>query len=123
MISKKWRLKEKAPQEFVKKYADYSLIVSQLLFDRGLLTKGQINRFLNPDYIEDLYDPFLLQGMKKAVKRIKEAVEKKEKIAIFGDYDADGVTSTVLLVETFERMGLDVVSYILVFFYFHNPCS
>ncbi len=112
MISKKWRLKEKAPQEFIKKYTEYAPVVQQLLFSRGLITKKEIEKFLNPDYIEDLYDPFLLQGMKKAVARIKKAVEKKEKVAIFGDYDADGVTSSVLLVETFERLGLEVISYI-----------
>lgn len=112
MKHKNWQLKEKAPLNFIKKYSEYPSVVAQLLFSRGLKIEKEIEAFLNPNYVKDLHNPFLLQGMKEAVKRIKKAVEQKEKIAIYGDYDADGVTSSVLLVETFEQLGLEVISYI-----------
>ncbi|MDD5213514.1 MAG: single-stranded-DNA-specific exonuclease RecJ [Candidatus Gracilibacteria bacterium] len=58
--------------------------------------------------IDDLYDPYLLADMGKAVERIKEAVEAKERIVIFGDYDVDGVTSTSILVHFFKKIGANI---------------
>lgn len=67
-------------------------------------------RFENPEHIErgmdDLYDPYLLTDMDKAVNRIKIAAEKKQKVIIFGDYDVDGVTSTSLLVHILTKLGI-----------------
>jgi len=101
-----WRLKPKAPPEFIKKFPEYSSLVIQLLYNRGLKTQEQIDEFFNPDYQEDFHSPFLLKGMKKAVKRILEAVNKKEKIVIYGDFDADGVCSSAILFLTLKTLGL-----------------
>jgi single-stranded-DNA-specific exonuclease len=103
----RWQLKPKAPDKFLKQFPEYSPLIIQLLYNRGLKTQKQIDEFFNPDYQEDLHSPFLLKGMKKAVKRILQAVERKEKIVIYGDYDADGVCSTAILFLTLQALGMD----------------
>jgi single-stranded-DNA-specific exonuclease len=79
--------------------------VRQLLFDRELTTQQAIDEFFNPDYADDLHDPYLMLGMQKAVKAIKKAIDNKKKILVFGDYDADGICSTVIIKETLEKIG------------------
>ncbi|MFC1700899.1 single-stranded-DNA-specific exonuclease RecJ [Patescibacteria group bacterium] len=101
----KWILKSKAPEEFAKKFPEYSSLIIQLLYDRGLKTQKQIDEFFNPDYEQDFHDPFLLKDMGKAVKRIRKAIRKKEKILILGDYDADGVCSSAILYLTLKHLG------------------
>ncbi|MDN6626940.1 MAG: single-stranded-DNA-specific exonuclease RecJ, partial [Pisciglobus halotolerans] len=61
---------------------------------------------------ESLHNPYLMHDMNKAVKRIREAVENNEKITVYGDYDADGVTSTTILLETLELLGVNANFYI-----------
>ncbi len=103
----RWRLKEKAPEEFFKQFPEFSEITLQLLWDRGLKTQSQIDEFFNPDYEQDLHDPFLLSGMEKAVRRIFQAAKKKEPIAIFADYDADGVCGAVILETALQILGIE----------------
>ncbi len=103
-----WKIKPKIPDGFIKKFPEYQPIVLQLLYNRGLITQEQIDEFFNPDYGEDLHDPFLMLGMKQAVKRIFEAIKKQEKVAIFGDYDADGVCGTVILKTILEELGANL---------------
>ena len=100
-----WKIKPKASSAFFKQFPEYSSLVSQLLYNRGLKTQQQIDEFFNPDYGEDLHDPFLLKGMEKTVKRIFQAVEKQEKIVIYADYDVDGVCSGVILFSTLQSLG------------------
>ena len=76
----------------------------QILFRRGLRDGASISHFLNPR-IEDLHDPFLLRDMDRAVERIQTAALRAEKIEIHGDYDVDGVTSTVVLYKALEMIG------------------
>ncbi|MBR5805020.1 MAG: single-stranded-DNA-specific exonuclease RecJ [Clostridia bacterium] len=76
----------------------------RLLFDRGITTREQYDRFLNPSF-EDLYDPALLPDMGKAVRRIRQAVEKGENIIVYGDYDADGTCATAILIKQLRKMG------------------
>ncbi len=103
----KWKVKPRVPASFLKQFPEYSPLVGQLLYNRGLKSQAQIDEFFNPDFLEDLHDPFLLKGMKKAVKRVLRAVEKEEKIIIYGDYDADGVCATAILFLTLKSLGFE----------------
>lgn len=83
-----------------------------LLHQRDLYEDKEINQFLDPTY-DDLNDPFLLPNVKQAVKRIFQAVEKKEKVVIYGDYDADGVTATSILWDfLYRQLNLEVLPFI-----------
>ena len=86
-------------------------IVARLLCQRGLSDPDLAARFLKPA-LDQLHDPFLLADMPVAVDRILAAVARKERIAIHGDYDVDGVTSTVILRRALELLGGDVVHFI-----------
>jgi single-stranded-DNA-specific exonuclease len=103
---KKWQLKPKAPSAFFKQFPEFSPLIVQLLYNRNLKTQQQIDEFFNPDYQEDIYDPFLLKGIKKAVKRILEAITKEEKIVVYGDFDADGVCATAIIFLTLQALGV-----------------
>jgi single-stranded-DNA-specific exonuclease len=84
-----------------------SLLISSILYRRNILNAQDICYFLEED-LTLLHNPFLFLDMEKAVGRIRLAIEKKEKIFIFGDRDVDGITSTTLLVETLQEFGADV---------------
>ena len=88
-----------------------SPIIARLLCIRGLGELEQARRFLVPS-LDDLHDPFRLADMTVAVERIRGAVARKERIAIHGDYDVDGVTSTVILRRALEMLGADVTHFI-----------
>lgn len=79
-------------------------LVSKLLVIRGIDTPEKAHNFLQPGP-EQFYDPFLLDGMEKSVHRIRQAIERKEPICIYGDYDADGVSSTSLMVHLLRQLG------------------
>ncbi|MES1260392.1 MAG: DHH family phosphoesterase, partial [Acidobacteriota bacterium] len=79
---------------------------ARLLWSRGYRDPERATRFLNPR-LEDLHDPFLLRDMDQAVARIRAAVANREPIEIHGDYDVDGVTSTVVLKKALEIVGAD----------------
>ncbi|MCM3725254.1 single-stranded-DNA-specific exonuclease RecJ [Neobacillus cucumis] len=85
-------------------------LVASLLVNRGLNTVESARYFLFGK--DEFHDPFLLKGMETAVKRIREAIEKQEPILIFGDYDADGVSSTSVLMITLRDLGANVQFYI-----------
>ncbi len=86
-------------------------IVARLLCQRGFDDPEQASRFLNPT-LEHLHDPMALADMRPAVDRILAAIARKERVAIHGDYDVDGVTSTVILRRALELLGADVVHFI-----------
>lgn len=86
-------------------------ILASLLSARGINTAEEADRFLHPA-LDDLTEPFLIKDMTKAVERIYTAVMNKEKILIFGDFDADGVTSTALFSDFLEYCDADVSWYI-----------
>src|SRR5215813_8668126 len=86
-------------------------IVARLLCQRGFSDPEIAGRFLNPS-LEHLHDPGRLADMMKAVERIERAIANKERIAIHGDYDVDGITSTVILRRALELLGADVVHFI-----------
>ena len=83
-----------------------SPLIAALLIARGYDTRETAHKFLNPSY-DDLHEPFLLHGMTEAVKRIFQAIDNREKILIWGDYDVDGTTGTVLLRKTLKMLGAD----------------
>ena len=86
-------------------------LVATLLVNRGLDDVEAARSFL---YVKKqmFHDPFLLKDMDKTVHRIQEAIHHGEKIRIFGDYDADGVTSTTVMMTTLKRLGAHVDFYI-----------
>ncbi|EKE18904.1 MAG: hypothetical protein ACD_9C00201G0002 [uncultured bacterium] len=87
-------------------------LVAKILFSRGLQSEKELQQFISPNYETDFIDPFLFHDMEKVVERIEQAREKKEKVVIFGDYDADGITASAILKETFDELGIDSFVYI-----------
>lgn len=88
-----------------------SQVVAQLLINRGIHTTEQGRLFLSSE-LTSLHRPSLFKDMNKAVNRINKAVEAGEKILVYGDYDADGLTATALLVKVFRELGRDVDFYV-----------
>ncbi|RMG80512.1 MAG: single-stranded-DNA-specific exonuclease RecJ, partial [Chloroflexi bacterium] len=110
MLTKKWQLADPMPSELVRRYKGMSAILAQVLYNRGFHTPEEATKFLSIRKLER--NPFQMKGVAKAVSRIRQAIKKKEKIAIYGDYDADGVTSTALMVQTLRAFDADVMAYI-----------
>lgn len=98
----KWILNKKIPDEIVDLFPEINSKVLQILYNRKI-NQEDFEKFLNPEY-EDLLNPFLFNDMEKVIKRVKKAVENQEKILIYGDYDVDGVTGSVILYETFKKI-------------------
>ncbi len=100
-------------ENFLKELESYSISknIAKILNARNITDMTSVKKYFSDEY-EEGYDPFLMHDMQKAVDRINEAIENEEKILVYGDYDADGITSTVLLVETLISMGANVSSYI-----------
>jgi single-stranded-DNA-specific exonuclease len=88
-----------------------SPLVAGLLASRGMDTPQKATKFLHGG-TADFYDPFLLSGMDKAINRTREAIEQGEPILIYGDYDADGVTSTSIMIHTMRMAGATFQYYI-----------
>lgn len=88
-----------------------SPILAHLLILRGIQTQEEGALFLE-GRLKDLSDPFLFTDMEKAVKRIFQAIERREKVLIHGDYDVDGITGTALLCELFTKIGIEAQAYI-----------
>ncbi|HVG86514.1 MAG TPA: single-stranded-DNA-specific exonuclease RecJ [Vicinamibacterales bacterium] len=86
-------------------------VTARLLAIRGLYDLDEARRFLSPS-LEQLLDPFRLADMERAVVRLEQAVANRERIAIHGDYDVDGITSTVILRRSLELLGGDVVHFV-----------
>jgi single-stranded-DNA-specific exonuclease len=90
---------------------DLSPVAARLLAIRGLSDPDSARHFLNPA-IDQLIDPFRLTDLDKAVGRLLAAIDRRERIAVHGDYDVDGITSTVILRRTLEMLGADVGHFI-----------
>jgi single-stranded-DNA-specific exonuclease len=80
-------------------------LLEEILKKRGLTDKEEIENFLNPNYDHDLHDPFLMHDMERATVRLYEAVDAKEKIVIYADYDCDGIPGAVILVDLLKKIG------------------
>ena len=90
--------------DYVSKLTGFSIPLAQTMINRGIKTAGQLDSFLNPR-LTMLADPFDLPGMAKAVRRIADAVQNGERIFIHGDYDADGVTATAIVMDALKKLG------------------
>lgn len=90
-------------------FSDSGELVKKILAARGVNTNAEIEKFLNPSIKEYMPDPFVLADMDVAAQVIADAVQNHQKIAIYGDYDVDGITSTAVFVKYLRAIGVDVV--------------
>ena len=95
----------------IAKSAGLSSEVACLLYQRGIRDESRLKKFLEPS-LEDLHDPYLLPDMDKAVDRIRQAIERGELILVYGDYDADGMTSASIVKESLEQLGAECLIYL-----------
>ena len=108
-----WRVTDSdlATRQGLAAATDLSPLLCQVLINRGMTDAAAVQAFLTPS-LHDLHDPYRLHGMERAVQRLVAAIRQGERIAIYGDYDVDGVTATALLVTFFHELGLKVPYYI-----------
>jgi single-stranded-DNA-specific exonuclease len=112
-MQKKWNIKNEIGTMSANLKNKFNPIVLQLLVNRGIVGDEALENFFNFTYDADVHDPFLFVDMEKAVERILLARKNKERVAIFGDYDADGVTATAVMYESLTSVGFEkVVPYI-----------
>ena len=109
---KRWKLAGKIPNDVVLQFPEQLSTILQLFHNRGLTTQREIDEFFDAEYSVDVHDPYLFQDMEKAVARIWDAIEQKQKILVYGDYDADGICSSVILYTTLKKLGAEVEVYI-----------
>lgn len=109
----KWEFYQQ-DEELVQKIAkehNISELLAAILVNRNIIDKKEIDVFLNPTR-NDFHNPLLMPDMEKAVSRILKAIENKEKVIIYGDYDVDGITSITVLKKFLKERGLEVGYYI-----------
>ena len=105
MLSMKYRLADPVPELISEKLAQFDTLSRQLLYNRGISEREVAESFLQPNYDTDLHDPFLMRDMETAVTRILKAIESGERIAIYSDYDCDGIPGAVVLHNFFTKIG------------------
>jgi len=107
---KRWKPSKVVPQQFLQRFSDLHPLVVQILYNRGLRSEEEVAAFLNGTVASD--NPFLMKGVDEAVTLIRQAITDRASIAIYGDYDVDGVTATAILVQTLRAQGANVRPYI-----------
>ena len=107
---KRWLIAPRAPQEYLSQFTNLNPLVAQILYNRGVAGRADATLFLGGQ--EESANPFALPDMSMAVNRIRRALREAEPMAVYGDFDADGVTATALLVQTIEALGGCVLPYI-----------
>jgi single-stranded-DNA-specific exonuclease len=113
-MEQKWELVESRPHEEIASLARESNVnftIARILMNRGIDTAELVERFFNPSPAH-LYDPFLMRDMEKAVDRIIRSLEQRERIAVYGDYDVDGITAVSMLYLFLKDLGGNVIPYI-----------
>lgn len=112
-MSKKWQIYENDEERIKELQEKYQInpLLATILVNRDIIEPEEIRLFLEPTR-KDFHNPFLITDMEKAVKRIIQAIEKKEKVTIYGDYDVDGITSITVLKSFLQDRGLEADSYI-----------
>jgi single-stranded-DNA-specific exonuclease len=91
---------------------EYDDLTASLLARRGILTKNDASKFLNPSYDSHLHDPFLMTDMQKASRRFADAILSGERIAVWSDYDCDGIPGAVLMYDFLKKVGANFENYI-----------
>ena len=109
MPKPRWRLRD--PYAHQKGIANFPPIVATVLAARGITTRAQADLFYKPHLAPD-YDPLELPGMHEAIARVRKAIGERETIALFGDFDVDGVTSIAVLHEGLKPLGASLITYI-----------
>ncbi|MEK7625444.1 MAG: single-stranded-DNA-specific exonuclease RecJ [Patescibacteria group bacterium] len=102
---KKWLVAALPPPSFFAEHPELPAIATQLLWNRGLRTGEKIDEFLNPDYLDDIHDPFLFNDMEKAIEIINNAIVNNKRIVVHGDYDADGVCAAAIIITSLRKLG------------------
>ena len=110
-LPKRWQVHVRIPDYVNEELRQFSPLIRQLLFNRGFENAEAAAAFL-AGTVDFPTDPFLLKDMPKAVSRLHQAVTTGEKVTVYGDYDADGVTSTALLIEFLSILGINARAYI-----------
>jgi len=106
---REWQFAAPAPPSALESFAELDPVLVQILYNRGITDRQVADQFFARD---ESGSPFRLRGMSDAVTRIRQAIRKGEKIVIYGDYDADGITATALMVETLSALGGEVEPFI-----------
>jgi single-stranded-DNA-specific exonuclease len=110
-ITKRWEVYPCMPSEVSDRLIEYPPLIRQILYNRGIADVASAKRYFHA-LPPDETSPYLLKGMDKAVPRILSAIQNNERMVVYGDYDVDGVTATVLLVEALTKLGAIVIPYI-----------
>lgn len=100
-----WKVLDPPPNAFFEEHPELPKTVAALLYHRNLRTQATIDEFLEPEYAHNVHDPFLFRDMERAVARIFLAITNNERITVHGDYDADGVSSAVIMTSIFRALG------------------
>ena len=113
-LDMRWKIKTTPENERVEHLMEclgVSKVVAVLLVQRGISTFEEAKAFFRPNW-EQLHDPFLMQDMAKAVGRVQLAINQKEPIMVYGDYDVDGTTSVSMLTHFLRSQNVDATPYI-----------
>src|SRR5690554_4259458 len=110
IASKNWVIAPQAPASLLRQYRQMSPVLAQALYNRGFTDPTTTYKFLYDRDVET--NPFVMKGMNQAVSRIRQAIKQRELIIVYGDFDADGVTSTALLLQTLWALDAVVKPYI-----------
>ena len=112
-MEEKWSVRSPDPNQIANLTAALNChrVVAAVLINRGFGTPDDAARFLHPS-LAYIRSPFLMKDMDRAVSRILRALQRREKVLIFGDYDVDGMTATALLLDFLTYLGMDVDYYI-----------
>ena len=111
-MNQKWEVCQKQEEKILElvKQTKLSPLLASILINRNIEKIEEIKLFLNPTR-NDFHDPFLMPDMDKAVERILKAIQEKEKVIIYGDYDVDGITSITVLKKFLVERGVEVGEY------------
>lgn len=111
-MQKKWQLLPAAPEDFLKVQADITPVIAQLLFNRDITTRAAIDAFFNLAESQKTFDPFLFKNMEAAINLTIKHIKQGDLIVVCGDYDADGVSASALLVKVLQTLKAKVEVWI-----------